>query len=515
MSVANVASALQAEQGGDPEAASRYMEAAWQAGIRFAEPMLAAARFFRRAGEIERAFALYLAAAEAGLDYRKELDREELQRHPTFQRGFAFAARKKPALAPLMHFKQALNATLPADYAFKVFNAIVPLPGSERLETRPVRSLRTAAAEDGVVYSETAPAGEHFTARPAHFIGQSNHADLACVTRSLYVACLEDARVRGRSGMIDFRGAALFDFEGAELERVDETFEFEPAVLRGSKEEVSIFASDTASFEVDEAFTLLGRHTPEFGHWIWEYLPKYVAATMSSSLSDLPILVDPRIPKNHRTLLDLVRPAKANVIEVPEFETVRVKRLWCAPTLSYVPTYLRSLNEFWPFYAVAPAKRFAPVIHEMWRRMSPAVTLVSGSPSRIFLARKPEQHRKLVNHRAIEGIAEEFGFAIVYPQDMDIIDQLQLIRNADRIVVPEGSGPFLGFFARPSTKMCILSPPFTLGLASYTSLLDAIGVGDVTVMTGSVAREVSPYPQFYDYAVPEDTFRAFLAEWTA
>jgi glycosyl transferase family 61 len=416
-------------------------------------------------------------------------------------------------LYELMPFKQVLTTRLPLRDAFEVFRALLKLPESETIEYRPVRSLRDVSAQHAIIYRETAASGTPFTVYPPRVVGKGDQRPLACVTRSLFFACLADARVRGRSAFIEFQGAVLLDFQGQELDRVDEQLQLDLPILQASKEGVWITTSQVELMELDEAFMLLGPNTLQFGHWIWEYMPKYVAATMSAAISGVPVLIDSNMPESHRQFLRLVVPAGTEIVEVPTFMSVRVRRLWCAPTLSYVALYLKSLDPLWPTYQIAPPDRFAAVFREMWRRMEQALSAKSG-PERIFLARKPDQHRKLVNNSVIELAAQERGFVLVYPQDLDFADQMNLVRNARRIVGSEGSALFLGFFASPGTKLCILSSPHMFYSTSYTCLLEELGV-DVTILTGPVVQERPPYPHFGDYSVPEDTFRTFLEEWSA
>jgi hypothetical protein len=365
------------------------------------------------------------------------------------------------------------------------------------------------AAERGFVFHETGPAGESFLARPPKVIGDGNHRVLKCRTRTQFVACLADARVRGRSALVEFEEQMLLDYEETELEGNEQVFEFDPAVLQGNNRELSTMTSNEASINIDEAFNLLGRHTPEFGHWIWEYVPKYVAATMSGIIPLAPVLVDARMPKTHRQLLELVLPPGAAVIEVPAFAVVHVHRLWCAPALFYLPIFLKSLDRSWPNYAVASPDRFAAVIREMWKRIEPSLPVRSG-PESIFLARKKGQHRKLSNDIEIMWMAESRGFTVIYPQDHDFLEQLSLVRNSRVIIGLEGSAIYLAFFAKPGTKICILSPPHIAGLTAYTSLLEAVGITDITIMTGPVVRPDVNYPHRSDFSIPEDAFQTFL-----
>jgi hypothetical protein len=419
------------------------------------------------------------------------------------------ATRPWQFLYELVPFKEALTSRLPIDDAFEVFRALLKLPASATIEHHPVRSMADVSAENAIVYRETAPSGVAFTVQPPRIVGTGDQRPIECVTRSLYVACLPDACVRGRSSFVEFRGAELLDFQGEELDRVDDRLVLDLPVLQASKESVWISSSPRKAMELDEAFNLLGPQAPQFGHWIWEYMPKYVAATMAApEISGVPVLVDAHMPATHRECLEMVLPAK--IIEVPFSKSVRVRRLWCAPRLFYMPLHPRTVDRFWPAYLVAAPDRFAAVTREMRKRMEPALSAAPG-PERVFLARKPDQQRKLTNHSSIERCAEQYGFVIVYPQDLDFAGQMKLMRDARYIVASRGSALFLTFFARPGTKLCILSSQRVLRFALLTGPLDEIGV-DTTILTGPIAQD-DAVAHFADYAIPEGAFRKFLEEW--
>ena len=217
-------------------------------------------------------------------------------------------------------------------------------------------------------------------------------------------------------------------------------FEFDSAVFHRNGDEVWTISQDRAEFKLDAAFSLVGCKTDYFGDWLCKSIIKYVAATVSGRLPQVPILIDASMPKTHRQALELVLPAGADIVEIPAFDTVRVKRLWSGSTVGHMPFHQKFTERFkWDYLMGAP-ERYIPIVEEMCRRADLVVGPPQG-PSRIFLARKAFRHRKLVNHAEIEALAEAHGFAIVYPEDLDFVGQARLFRNA-RFVVGPRDRPF-------------------------------------------------------------------------
>src|SRR5262249_49103597 len=155
-----------------------------------------------------------------------------------------------------------------------------------------------------------------------------------------------DARVRARSAVIEADDVALLDYQGGELSRIDDQLDFDPAIFQATDGAAWVITSndDTNAVELDTAFSLLGCHAQAFGHWMWEYLPKYIASGLSGTLPNVPILIDAAMPKTHRQALELLIPDGVDVVELAPYKTARVKRLWCAPSIMYLGL-LEKINE--------------------------------------------------------------------------------------------------------------------------------------------------------------------------
>jgi hypothetical protein len=199
------------------------------------------------------------------------------------------------------------------------------------------------------------------------------------------------------------------------------------------------------------------------------------------------------------------------IIEVPAFRGVEVKRLWQAPSMSYMPFH-QEINEKWKWdYAADSPERSLLVEDEMVRRVSLVLSPECG-PSRVFLARKAFRHRKMTNHVEIEAIAAAYGFVISYPEDLDFASQAKLLRDARFVLGPEGSALFLSCFAGRGAKMCILNHQETEGLVLYNGGND-IKETPLTVITGPDTGDHHRSKQDKNYMIDAEVFRRFLDEW--
>lgn len=411
--------------------------------------------------------------------------------------------------------KRALTEGLGAVQGFAVYREVVDRPDHDEIHLKRLESLREAAKRGLGAYRETAAAGERFVVPVPTVVGEGNHRPLESCTRSMFVACLIDARVRARSNLIEVDDVALLDYQGDELTRFDDQLDFDPAVFHATDGAVwTIAPSDAAAtIEIEEAFTLLGIRAGAFGHWLIEFLPKYIAASLSGALPPVPVLIEADMPKAHVAALRLMLPEGVDVLELPPYATARVRRLWCAPNHVYMPV-LETVNERFNLdYFALPPMRMAPVLEEMARRAARATAPATFS-DRLFLARETALDRKLVNHAAIAAAAEARGFRIVYPQQFDFVEQVNLLRHARVVVGPEGSALYLALFARPGTKLCILSnvEDVVSMQTDMTGLFSAIGL-DVAVVSGPCVQFNPDYPWNSDFEIDEESFCRFLDKW--
>jgi hypothetical protein len=457
----------------------------------------------------------------------------------------------------LLPFKVALVLQLGIQEGFRVYRSMLGLPASFRIHPKRIESLRAFATSHSASFSEIFPSGEPFDLAPPKVIGPNDKRALTGTARSFFTTCLPDATIHGHSSLIHVNGTPLLDYEGNELLQFDDYLELDPCVFyaRGDvawvisndggdvpvNEEgayVSVAGADTeyrstaeylfgeenfysrpGVVEIDEAFgSLIGPHSPHFGHWLWEYLPKYLTAVLSGALPAVPVLINECMGPTTRDALHLLLPRGAKIIEVP-FAPIRVKRLWWAPSLMYEP-YFEKMNEKYtgPDHRCFPPARMLPALLEMGKRAE-AVCLKDAGPERIFLARPDDLSRKLLNSAAIQALAKARGFLVVYPEELSFLEQVRLVRGARFVLGPEGSAHYLTFFSRPGTKQCILNHPFTLDVLNFTYLVEQIGV-DVTLFTGPALKlnNEPGYPtygfvHYADYEIDEEHFASFLEEW--
>jgi hypothetical protein len=421
------------------------------------------------------------------------------------------AAARRGRTWPMLFVKQALSP-LPVDDGFKAFADLMQFPNGTAISRVGLTSARTLAESRAARFQLLDAGGERFTNQPSRIIGDGDQRVLDHVSRSMYVAAFDQATVRGRSQLVELAGEFLLDFEGEEYSRIDDEIELDSAAFRRDGDGLwAISEPRDDTLQVTECFSLLGPNSFAFGHWIVEYLPRLWTAMQSGLMPRVPVLIDQGMNRQHRQCLEMLLGPAASIIEVAPMQRVQVGRLWFSPTYYYAPIYPQFNERFRYDLVAAPPDRFRDLFAGMGKALG-TQPIVDGSGTRLFLGRRPNRHRKLVNHAAIEQIAVDQGFRLVYLEDFDFDEQLRLIRGADWLVGPEGSAFFVAFFANPGTRVGILNHPHTEFLTEVTALLEAVGV-ECTVVTGPFRRiEEGGYTHFSDYEIDPDVFGRYLRE---
>ncbi|HET9394700.1 MAG TPA: hypothetical protein VFO36_01485, partial [Nitrospiraceae bacterium] len=212
----------------------------------------------------------------------------------------------KPNLHLLSLVKQDLVARLPLQMAAEALARLCET-NAFHIRSLPLAGMRDYLREAGLAYSEVISAPKSFDIREPKILGASRRGNIEAVARTIFVGAVEDAIVRHRSSFVETGGVLLLDTQDDELEAVKIVFEYDPHVLFGTNNDITLLdpEPESASLCLPEAIHLGGVTSFAFGHWILEYLIKFFGALRSGMLPRVPILIDEGMPPSHREALCL------------------------------------------------------------------------------------------------------------------------------------------------------------------------------------------------------------------
>jgi capsular polysaccharide biosynthesis protein len=120
---------------------------------------------------------------------------------------------------------------------------------------------------------------------------------------------------------------------------------------------------------------------------------------------------------------------------------------------------------------------------------------------RLFVRRSGGSIRQLVNRDELIEIARAFGFEIIHPETLPLIDQWRHFASADVVVGEYGSALHSSVFSAPGTTICCLRGP----IASAGYMQSAIGEA-FSQPTGYVFGEAAPGIDDGSYAIDGKLF---------
>lgn len=508
-----VARGLTLEQDGRHAEAARLLEQASALDVALPAVLHELAGFFQRTGRSSLAHHAFLAhelMAPGGLEaFLSDMPAHERARYaPWALRSSSWAG--KGDLYGLAVYKSALRESLGPEAAATVLAGMREPQGPRLAARRPLVRLIDHAREHGVGYAERIPAAASLsTPIPVHGRPEGEREERR--SRALFTCILEDTVVTARSNVLLAGDRALLDVQDDELLRRPHDLAVDPIVAWGGPEEViTVEPADRGSLRsIPEAVWLSGVHSPAFGHWIMEFLPRVWALMARPGFGDLPIIIDERMPSQHVEALRVFAGETNPLIVLKDHESVRVSRLWVSSNLVYLPVG--------PLPAATGARRTRNGLDDagFLRLLEPVRPVLEaigteGTPKRIYLTRKPWQHRRLVNGPVVEELLAGHGFVTYDFADLGFREQVRLVRGADHVVAAGGSSSLTTIFGRPGLRVAVLAPPHYSDTGWLTQACRALG-HELTVLVGSLANEHPSYRWMSDYEIDPAELAAYLA----
>lgn len=448
-SICHTARALLALQAGDPVSAGGYFDAAHAIGIPLPVVLRECGRYYQRQpNQSARAFECFSVLGH--LDPAASL---------SYWRSFAQPARLRYAPLVLAHL---LHAPMPPVYEIQMIkrNMIehwgeftTSILFAETLYHRrawhirqlTLGGLQAYARQHALSYTEFATPRDVVIHAPDIFRGP-RYRNIHGRSRSFFFCVLPDVTVVAKSNLLFTQYEALLDHQGDELERIPYNADINPSVISFTQHHVSVLECAEAQSTVDEAFTLVGNHTYNYGHWIVEFMFQVWACIRQPGFERLPLIIDAQMPPQHRQLLEFFLGADHPMIVLQAGESLRVRQLWACSKVSYWPG-----GESFPLvhhddYQIADMAELASIIESFGDKLDSLDT--TGCPQKLYLTRDAKKSRPFVNRRAVEDFFKEQGFSVFDFGHTPILEQLRYLRAARTVIVEAGSSLYGTIFCR-------------------------------------------------------------------
>jgi len=319
---------------------------------------------------------------------------------------------------------------------------------------------------------------------------------------------LPDAVVTSKSNLIVAGGRVLMDFQADELGKVPLELDVDPAVVSADGEAVTMLSAD-AEAEHDQALSLLGMYTYNFGHWVFEQLFKVFAALGRPGFDGVPLLIDEQMPPQLVEALELLAGPGHPIVVVPPGGSIRVERLWACSMIAYWPGCEVLGTPSWPEAELADTDALSALLG----RVEPRLRALDGAErgGRLYLTRSG---RRLANRPEVERWFADRGFEVADFGRLPFVEQLRRIRGAELVVAEDGSVVYGLLFARPGLRIGVLAPPAPLEYEWCNEMFRSLG-HQLLVLIGDAVREHPTYAKFSDFHIDPERLPAFVDALTA
>ncbi len=228
--------------------------------------------------------------------------------------------------------------------------------------------------------------------------------------------------------------------------------------------------------DLDEAVWLAGPASNEFGHWLGEFAPRLEFLEQHPAFAGRPIIIDEGMPASHLELLSMICPNR--LITLPRGHGLRVKRLLYAPTPTFFLIHLlpnHGLPEHVACIASVRSYRFLKA------RVEQALGVTPQTGAKYYLTRAGRAARKVRNEAEVRSFLEAHGYQTVTTETLTFADQVRLFQSASAIVAPNGSAMQNFIYARPDTKLFVLTQANVHNLAAFNGQARAMGFAPVFI----------------------------------
>ncbi|HVX35467.1 MAG TPA: glycosyltransferase family 61 protein [Hyphomicrobium sp.] len=235
-----------------------------------------------------------------------------------------------------------------------------------------------------------------------------------------------------------------------------------PAVIDRSTHSALIRPPETTSV-VEEPVVLFANNdavrVPSYGHWLMFLLNRVNAAIDHGLLANRKLLMPAELSGWMKETLRLIGIVEEQIIFYPRGQEMSVRDALVVSTLDFSSSDLyRSLR--------ARIRQGAGVEIVDWKN--------SAAPF-VFLSRKAQLRRMLLDEDKICALAQKLGYTIVSPETLSIADQVRLFSNAAAVVGPGGSAFANVLYCEDGARILCLKgeekvSPFVLDLAVANNL---------------------------------------------
>jgi len=286
-----------------------------------------------------------------------------------------------------------------------------------------------------------------------------------------YALCLPGGEARGGSDLVlDAAGFALHDGLAHPLGTLANLVHDKAVAWRHAERLVARPPRERLEL-AEEAVSLLGVSSRQFGHWLFEFLPRLRHFEGRMDWPRATYLVDAGMPDTHLQALGLVLGQVPRVRVIEADVAVRAAKLWVAGRDVFFPHYVHQ--------SVADSVHIAPSHGPslQWLRQRWLAGRGVAVPRRRWFVRRSTPLRGLLNQDEVEAhLVRRWAFEAIEPERLAFDAQVQHFAEAEWIVGAHGSALSNALACPGGARVLTLFNGQPGNLPSWAAALEALGI---------------------------------------
>lgn len=344
----------------------------------------------------------------------------------------------------------------------------------EKMETYHIDSVKTFCHNNNYQINVVEEKKHRKVYDPPYFGTSDNKKICLIESPEIYITEMFNVEIVGENSFILKDKNCLYDMnEMNNSYRFDLRFSSLKSI--NNKRREAIIVSEKAEIDIREGIFLVGNAASNYYHLTMEILSKLKYIDSEIKYANVPLLVDEivcKVPQFHQLLLCLNKHNR-EIIQIEKGKRYKIEKLVYPSETSWLPINVKDSvilqNEDFRV-----AKAGMKYIREMVFAQK-GIEPCSEGNLKLFISRRNQYMQRLVNEKEISELFQQFGFMIIYPEEMSFDEQVDFFSKAKYVAGTSGAA-LTNILYCPIKAVLICIIPKEYGFNLYSSIGNHIGV---------------------------------------
>lgn len=256
-------------------------------------------------------------------------------------------------------------------------------------------------------------------------------------------------------------------------------------IINAKKSLVTILLNVEVSAEIENGVVFTDAVSGNYVHFLTEVLPRVFLFSKECPNSNAILVIDYGLHPNIMQALGMVIGKNINIIGLETGAQILVKSLQVVSPCGYIPFQRRVNTKHLTDHSDGV---FSPTALSMMSEFikKNVSNLVDASTLKKIFIKRNSKIRNLSNAEDVEHILVADGFAVIEPERLSFIEQVNIFSNAEVVIGATGAAFGNLIFCNSTTKIIILTSDYKNMIYGYwQSMANAVGNKVTYVIGGS------------------------------